>query len=96
MLAILARTLMRVACVPLLQQSGFCVCKGRAVSVRDTTLGDALAQAEAINRSENILVAQNSFWNWYNSLPVNEREEIGMFENKRRFWIAVRFRHRPQ
>jgi hypothetical protein len=69
---------------------------GRAVPIQATTLADALAQAEQIKTTENILVAQNSLWEWYNALPLAEREEIGRFENKRRFWIAVRFRHRSQ
>lgn len=67
---------------------------GRAVPIRATTLVDALAQAETIKTTDNILVAQNSLWAWYNALPLAEREEIGRFENKRRLWIDVRFRHR--
>ncbi len=69
---------------------------GRSVTIRATTLVDALAEAEMIRATENILLAMNSLWNWYSGLPANEREEIGRFENKRRFWIAVRFRHRSQ
>jgi hypothetical protein len=69
---------------------------GRSVPIRATTLVDALAEAEMIRATENILLAMNSLWNWYNGLPANEREEIGRFEDKRRFWIAVRFRHRSQ
>jgi hypothetical protein len=66
---------------------------GRAVPIRATTLVDALAEAEIIRSTENILLAMNSLWAWYNALPLAEREEIGRFENKRRFWVAVRFRH---
>ena len=69
---------------------------GRAVPIRATTLVEALAEAEIIRSTENILLAMNSLWAWYNALPLAEREEIGRFENKRRFWIAVRFRHRSQ
>jgi len=69
---------------------------GRAVPIRATTLVEALAEAEIIKSTENILLAMNSLWAWYNALPLPEREEIGRFENKRRFWIAVRFRHRSQ
>ncbi len=69
---------------------------GRAVPIRATTLVEALAEAEIIRSTENILLAMNSLWAWFNALPPAEREEIGSFDNKRRFWIAVRFRHRPQ
>ena len=69
---------------------------GRSVPIRATTLVDALAQAEKIKAAENILVAQNSLWAWFSALPPAEREEIGSFDNKRAFWIAVRFRHRSQ
>ena len=69
---------------------------GRAVPIRATTLVEALAEAEIIRSTENILLAMNSLWNWYNGLSANEREEIGRFENKRRLWITVRFRHRSQ
>lgn len=69
---------------------------GHSVPIRATTLVDALAEAEKIKTTENILVAQNSLWGWFNALPPAEREEIGSFDNKRAFWIAVRFRHRSQ
>jgi hypothetical protein len=69
---------------------------GRAVLIRAATLVEALAEAEIIRSTENILVAMNSLWAWYNALPLPEREEIGRFENKRRLWIAMRFRHRSQ
>ena len=69
---------------------------GRAVPIRATTLVEALTEAEIIRSTENILLAMNSLWAWYNALPLAEREEIGRFENKRRLWIAVRFCHRTQ
>lgn len=68
---------------------------GRAVPIRARTLTDALAEAETIRSTENIMVAQNSLWAWYNALRPAEREEIGSYENKRRFWNAVRYRNRP-
>lgn len=68
----------------------------RAVPIRATTLVDALAEVEKIKTNENILVAMNSLWAWFNALPHAEQEVIGRFENKRRFWITVRFRHRSQ
>ena len=68
---------------------------GRAEPIRARTLVEAIAEAERIRSTENILVAQNSLWAWYNALRLAEREEIGIFENKRRLWIAVRFRYRP-
>ena len=68
---------------------------GRAVPIRARTLVEAIAEAERIRVTENILVGMNSLWAWYNALPPDEREQIGRYENKRRFWNAVRFRNRP-
>ncbi len=69
---------------------------GQSVPIRARTLAEAIAEAERLKASENILLGQNSLWNWNNALPAHEREEIGQFQGKRHFWTAVRFRNRPQ
>lgn len=69
---------------------------GRAMPIRATTLADAIAEAERLKATHNILIGINSLWNWFQSLPAQERERIGTFKNARDFWMAARFRCRPQ
>ena len=69
---------------------------GRSVPIHATTLAEAVAEAERLKATENILIAINSLWAWYMALPKQEREAIGAFKNARHFWMTARFRNRTQ
>ena len=68
----------------------------RSVPIHATTLAEAVAEAERLKATENILIAINSLWAWYMALPKQEREAIGFFKNARDFWMTARFRNRLQ
>ncbi len=67
---------------------------GQSVPIRASTLAEAIAEAERLKATENILIAINSLWAWFNDLPATEREVIGTFKNARHFWMTARFRNR--
>jgi len=69
---------------------------GQSVPIQASTLAEAIAEAERLKATENILLAINSLWVWFNALPAQEREAIGTFKNARHFWMTVRFRNRLQ
>lgn len=69
---------------------------GRSIPIHATTLAEAVAESEKIRATENVLVAINSLWAWFNGLPALERDRIGTFKNARDFWMTARFRKRPQ
>lgn len=62
----------------------------RAVPILARTAAEAVAEAERLKESHDILVAQNSLWAWYSALPPRERQAIGEFQNKRDLWTARR------
>jgi hypothetical protein len=67
---------------------------GRSVPIRASTLAEAVAEAEKLKENENILLAINSLWAWYNARPDKEREAIGQFKNARDFWMTGIFQYR--
>ena len=69
---------------------------GQSVPIRARTLAEAIAEAEKLKATQNILTAINSLWNWFNALPSQERVRIGTFKNARDFWMTARFRNRLQ
>ena len=69
---------------------------GQFVPIRASTLAEAIAEAERLKSDQNILIAINSLWAWFNGLSAQEREDIGTFRNARHFWMTARFRNRLQ
>ena len=69
---------------------------GQYVPIRANTLGEAIAEAERLKATQNILIAINSLWRWFNGLPTQEQVAIGTFKNARQFWMTARFRNRLQ
>jgi len=69
---------------------------GQYVPIRANTLGEAIAEAERLKATQNILIAINSLWRWFNGLPAQEQVAIGSFKNARHFWMTARFRNRLQ
>ena len=67
---------------------------GQSVPIRASTLAEAIAEAERLKSDQNILIAINSLWSWFNGLPAQERVAIGTFKNARHFWMTARFRNR--
>lgn len=67
---------------------------GRSVSIHATTLAEAVAEAEKLKATQNILLGINSLWGWYMALPKQEREAIGRFKNARDLWMKAMFQHR--
>ena len=61
---------------------------GRSVPINASTLAEAVAIAERLKVDENILLAMNSLWAWFNALPDRERAAIGQFNNARDFWMT--------
>lgn len=67
---------------------------GCSVTIHATTLAEAVAAAERLKTTQNILIAINSLWAWYMALPKQERDAIGVFKNARHFWMKAIFQHR--
>lgn len=66
----------------------------QSVPIHAATLAEAVAIAEGLKADQNILIAINSLWNWFQALPAREREAIGVFKNARQFWMKAVFHHR--
>ena len=66
---------------------------GQSEAIYADTLADAVAQAERLKESQNILLAMNSLWGWYCRLPPDRRRAIGEFGGRRpqnELWMARR------
>lgn len=68
----------------------------QSVPIHAATLAEAVEIAERLKADQNILVAINSLWNWFQALPARERQAIGVFTNARDLWMTARFRNRRQ
>lgn len=68
----------------------------QSVPIRASTLAEAIAEAERLKATQNILIAINSLWRWFNGLSAQEQVTIGTFKNARQFWMTARFRNRLQ
>lgn len=67
----------------------------RSEVIQASTLADAVAQAERLKESHDLMVAINSLWAWYCALPPDQRQAIGEFEGKHgkhRLWSSAQFR----
>lgn len=66
---------------------------GQSEVIRATTLAEAVADAERLKVTHDLMVAINSLWGWYCALPANHRQAIGQFEGrhgKHRLWASAR------
>ena len=66
-----------------------------AYLVAPPRLADAVAQAERLKDTHNILLAMNSLWAWYSALPEDQQQAIGTFGGKRphiKLWTSARLR----
>ena len=68
----------------------------QSVPIHAATLAEAVEIAERLKADQNILIAINSLWCWFQALPKRERDAIGVFKNARQFWIKAVFQHRRQ
>lgn len=68
----------------------------QSVPIHAATLAEAVEIAERLKADQNILVAINSLWNWFQALPARERDAIGVFKNARHFWMKAIFQHRTK
>jgi hypothetical protein len=66
----------------------------RVISIRASTLAEAVAEAERLRRTENTVVALHALWGWYTDLPLDQRKEIGEFRSKHDLWVTARLRYR--
>jgi hypothetical protein len=62
---------------------------GQSLPINASTLAEAVAIAQRLKADENILLAINSLWAWFNDLPEKERDAIGQFKNAREFWMKA-------
>lgn len=72
---------------------------GRSKEIHATTLAEAVAAAERIKDTDDLMVGINSLWVWFCALPKDEQAKIGAFEGKYanvRFWSSARFQCRPK
>lgn len=72
---------------------------GRSKEICAATLAEAVAEAERLKHTDDLMVGINSLWRWYCALPKDEQAKIGTFEGKYakvRLWSAARFRCRPR
>jgi hypothetical protein len=66
---------------------------GRSEAIHANTFADAVAQAERLEQSHDIMVAINSLWAWYSGLPPDQRSAIGEFKGRRpqnELWMTRR------
>lgn len=68
----------------------------QSVPIHATTLAEAVAIAVRLKVDQNILVGMNSLWRWFQALPAQEQEAIGVFKNARDFWMKAIFAHRKE
>ena len=64
--------------------------------IHAATLAEAVEIAERLKADQNILIAINSLWYWFQALPARERQAIGVFKHARQFWMKAVFQHRRQ
>jgi hypothetical protein len=57
--------------------------EGRSDAIHATTLAEAVAQAERLAESNDLMLGINSLWAWYCSLPVEKQQAIGEFTGPR-------------
>lgn len=70
---------------------------GRAEVIHAASLADAVAQAELLKGTHDIMVAINSLWAWYCKLPPDQQRAIGEFNGRRpqnELWTSARARLR--
>ena len=68
----------------------------QSVPIHAATLAEAVEIAERLKADQNILIAINSLWYWFQALSARERQAIGVFKNARQFWMKAVFQHRRQ
>ena len=68
----------------------------QSVPIHAATLAEAVEIAERLKADQNILIAINSLWHWFQTLSARERQAIGVFKNARQFWMKAVFQHRRQ
>lgn len=68
----------------------------QSVPIRAATLAEAVEIAVRLKADQNILIAINSLWRWFQALPARQREAIGVFKNARHFWMKAIFQHRTK
>jgi hypothetical protein len=68
----------------------------QSVPIHAATLAEAVAIAEQLKAAQNVLIAVNSLWRWFQALPASERNAIGQFKNARHFWMKAVFAHRKK
>jgi hypothetical protein len=56
---------------------------GKSEAIHAATFADAVAQAEKLKETRDIMVAINSLWAWYRALPVDKQKVIGEFNGRR-------------
>lgn len=64
---------------------------GQLEPIHAETFADAIAQAEVLQETHNIMVAINSLWAWYYLLPVEQQKTIGEFTGRRpqnKLWMS--------
>ena len=72
---------------------------GRSKEIHATTLEEAVAEAERLKNTDDLMVGINSLWKWFCALPQDQQAKIGAFEGKYakvRLWTFARFQCRPR
>ena len=67
---------------------------GQSVPINAATLAEAVEIAVQLKADQNVLLAINSLWRWFQALPTRERDAIGVFKNARHFWMKAIFLRR--